>query len=154
MGDGGFMDVMDRRTIMGRVLAGMASGAQFVKGTFTVPNDANTYELSIGKTFEKYLFLVEADDNSKRTIISSGYDASKCYGILGIYPKFEINNVSAAFNMVHARINPSTSANALGSSNITNTSTAITLNCADLSAAYPNGIYRGLTYNYYIVEIK
>lgn len=132
----------------------MANGAQFVKGSFTVPADADKYMLNIGKTFEKYMFVIEADDTSKSTIINSGYDASKCYGILGIFPKFSINNIVSAFNMVHARINPATSANALGSSNITNTTTEITLNCADLSGSSPNVVYSGLTYNYYIFEIK
>lgn len=40
----------------------MASGADFVKGTFTVPNDVATYTINFGKTYSKYLYMVEMTD--------------------------------------------------------------------------------------------
>ena len=44
------------------LMAQMANGAQFVKGTFTAPNSGNRYMLEFGKTLSKYLFFIEMTD--------------------------------------------------------------------------------------------
>lgn len=78
MGDGGFMDVISRRMMMGRVLAQMASGGGIVfpsyieAGFITVQTSANTLEVphNFGvKPSDAYLINMESDLNTNQTNI-------------------------------------------------------------------------------------
>ena len=91
LGGGVRMDAMDLRRM---VMAQMAAGAQFVKGSFTVPNDALAYyTLDFGKSFSRYLFLVEMDNASKTMLSNSGISANRIYAEQGIFPMPSINDV-------------------------------------------------------------
>lgn len=146
---------MDMMSLRRMVMAQMASGADFVKGTFTVPDDTGAnYTLNFGKDWSKYFFIIEATDESKSTIINSGLNASKAYAFIGLFPRFSINNVNASFNGTYARINPSTSAtDPINATNVSPLVSKIGFTVNSLN----NGqsvLFKGLTYNYYIVEIK
>ena len=62
------------------------TGKDFVSGTFTVPNDAETYRINFGKSFSRYLFIIEMTDDSKTTLINSGSSNSLTFLYFGIYP--------------------------------------------------------------------
>ena len=138
---------------------GAGSGADYISGTFTVVDDATSYTIDFGKTFDRYLFLVEMDDASKTVLVATGIDGNKLYALSGIYPIPSINNTTPNAVYAFQRINPSTEAvSTTSGSGFINTSTPpsstqITLNCADVTAATSNA-YRGYTYHYYVVEIK
>ena len=142
-----------RRSMMG-VIAGMASGANFVKGSFTVPNSGASYSVDFGKSFDRYIFLIEADEDARETIIDSGLDASKAFAVIGTHPVLNINNVDVNFGEALARINPATSAVAMGSAKWGTTSSRINVGIAPLTGSTPSALYHGLTYNYYVFEIK
>lgn len=150
------MDVMALRR--GLMMA-MAGGAQFVKGTFTVPDSGSSYTLNFGKTFESYLFLIEMDSASKTMLVNSGEDGNRIYAQYGMYPMRSINNETPSVMYAINRINPSTQAvssyygNGAVSANTPADSTKITFNSAAVTAGI-SYLYRGYTYNYYIVEIK
>lgn len=150
------MDVMDMRR---RLMMQMTSGAQFIKGTFTVPNNATSYTIEFGKTFGKYLFLIEMDDASKTALLATDIDGNKPYALNGIYPIPSINNTVPSSVYTFQRVNPSTgtasstSGSGFISTNPSPSSTQITLVC-DAITATTSRAYRGYTYNYYIVEIK
>lgn len=148
------MDVMSLRR--GLMMA-MAGGAQFVKGTFTVPNDSsNYYTLEFGKTFQSYLFLIEMDDASKTALLATGINGNRIYAEQGIFPMPLINNTTPSNMYVFERINPSTQAVSAtyGSGGINTVSqTSIKFSC-NIVTADQSYLYRGYTYSYYIVEIK
>ena len=145
------MDVMQRRR---GLMMSMAGGADYVKGAFTVPDDANNYVINFGKTFSNYLFLIEANEDSKEAILDSGATTNLLYEVLGIFPTPQISAYSSGTNAVSYRINPSTQGTSAGDPNITTTTSSVQLACSDLIGGSVNGLYRGLAYNYYIVEIK
>ena len=132
------------------------TGAQFVKGTFTVPNDADSYTIQFGKTISKYLFLIEMTDGSKSALINSGQSGLKTYSAQGIYPIPAINNVSPSnLAALYERYDPSNNDKSVS------ISTSIITDIDDESItlytrgyAYGTSFYRGSSYNYYIVEIK
>lgn len=135
---------------------GMAGGAKYVKGTFTVPDSSDSYfALSFGKTFTKYLLLIEADDTSKQIIDDSNINASRAYALSAVYPTMQIGDKSAS-KYVYYRIHPQTkSVSVDGNNNGDLTDTGVSLYKADLmSGSTTNAVFRGLTYNYYVVEIK
>ena len=68
------MDVMGLRRM---VMAQMASGAQFVKGTFTVPDSGSSYTINFGKTFSSYLYVIEMSDLSKQSLIQTDVDGCR-----------------------------------------------------------------------------
>ena len=148
-GNVGLMEI--RRGLM----AQMANGAQFVKGTFTVSDSGSSYTLNFGKTFSKYMYFVEMTDESKTAFISSGATAARIFCYVGIYPKREINNTSVNSNKLIVRLNPSTSeTSASYSSSFTESSTSIVFATSSVTGSTANALYKGYTYNYYIVEIK
>ena len=155
MGDGGFMDVMSRREIMGKVLAGMASGARVEKGTFTVPNGVSSFTLNFQNVFDKYFILVEASSESKTEIINTGSADRKTFAVIAIYPKRSINNTDDNYNALDMYLVPSTNTLAASSLNIaTLTNSSFGLRVRTLSSSTSNALIEGLTYNYTIVEIK
>ena len=146
---------MDLMAIRRGLMAQMASGADYAKGTFTT-DTAMTYTLSFGKTFSRYLYYIEMTDESKTALHNSGQSSAKMYACLGIYPKNKFNgNDFPANSYASYRVNPanddmtlstSASATAINESSITLGNTAI--------SGGANSLYRGYSYNYYIVEIK
>lgn len=145
------MTVLEMRRM---VMAQMAAGAQFVKGSFTVPNDASKYTINFGKSFSKYILFIEADSTSKQTILDSGINASRAYAVLAIYPTMTIGETSAhkyVYNRIHT-INKTVTLD--GNNNGDKSVNSVELPVAALTGSSTNGLFRGLTYGYYIVEIK
>ena len=136
-------------------MAQMASGADFVKGTFTT-DASSPFTLSFGKTFSKYLYYIEMTDESKAALHNSGQTSAKMYACLGIYPKNKFNGNDYPYNAYASyRVNPSTDEMSLSTSSAASDidESSITLYNNALSGG-ANALYQGYSYNYYIVEIK
>ena len=147
------MDLMEIRRRMMQIMA-QGSGAEYVSGSFTCPSSGSSYELSFGKTFTKYLLFIEATDGAKTSIMSSGQSGARSYAIWGSYPKLSIGNTESAITTLLNRVNPSTSATDVGkTTGFTYTGSSVTCPMGALTSG-ANYVYRDLTYNYYIVEIK
>lgn len=146
-----------RRKMMG-VIAQMANGADFVKGTFTVPSDASSpYIVSFGKTFEKYLFYVEMIDEDKETLTGlTSISGQRGYGFVGMYPDFEINEQKDNQSALVHTIAPSTGTASRTSANFNQygSSTQLGLICGNISTNASGRVYQGYSYKYYVVEIK
>lgn len=139
------------------LMMAMAGGAQFVKGTFTVPSDSgNTYVLTFDKTFRKFLFCIEMTDESKTELLNTGINAAKLYSLFGLVPTSSIATYSPSVGSYGGyRINPSTKdTSSIYNSLSASDSTSITIPCSAISSAQTNVIYKEYSYNYYIVEIK
>lgn len=132
----------------------MAGGAKFIKGSFTVPSNATSYMLDFGKSFAKYLYIIEADATSKSEIVNSAQAYQKTYAMFGIYPNTAINNAEYNANTAYLRITPSTGVTVSSVNNANPAASSITISASALTTNSANALYRGLTYNYYIVEIK
>lgn len=146
------MDVMSLRRM---VMAQMASGAQFVKGTFTAPS-SGSYTLNFGKTFSKYIFIIESTEDTKTAIINSGASSYRPFYWIGSYPQPEINN-NGSYGGIAWTYKPSTNEYAnsrYATDNNSYTTTSITFVVADITGTSSSGILKGCSYNYYIVEIK
>ena len=129
-------------------------GAEFLSGTFTTGTTAG-YTIDFGKSFSKYLYYVEMTDASKTELHNSGQTSAKMFACIGKYPNAEFNERSTNGGYLSFRVNPSNdtidksssaSPNSISDSSITFGNNAIT--------AGANSLYRGYSYNYYIVEIK
>ena len=112
-----------------------------------------SFTLNFGKTFSKYLFIIEADDDSKDDIVDTGYSNQKAYAFIGSYPKETINNITEDTNVLCMRITPASSALTRSGVNITFDGSSITINASAVSAGNASYLYRGMTYNYFVVEI-
>ena len=149
------MDVMMeiRRRLL-EIAGGGDVGADFVKGTTTI-GSSNTHTISFGKTFSRYMYFIEMTDGAKADLISSGQTAAKMYACCGIYPSVPINNAAPSNVLFAYRMNPNTSekSTAAGSSVQSIDGSSITITSGQYSGG-TNILYRGLEYNYYIVEIK
>ena len=135
-------------------MAQMAAGARYVKGTFTVPKNSNSYTIDFGKSFSKYILFIEADSTSKQTILDSGINASRAYAVLAIYPTMTIGEASAnkfIYNRIHP-VNKTVSVD--GNNNGDKSVNFVQVPATELTGSSTNGLFRGLTYGYYIVEIK
>ena len=95
------MDMMELRRM---VMAQMASGARFVKGTITIPDSGSFYEINIGKTFNKYIVYIEATEESKTQIINNTDNNSKSWALFEVYPRPKINGKT--FGFLTGRYNP------------------------------------------------
>lgn len=136
------------------LMMAMASGAQFVKGSFTVPNDASRYTINFGKSFSKYILFIEADSTSKQSILDSGINASRAYAVLAVYPTMTIGEASA-HKYIYNRIHPvNKTASVDGNNNGNKSVNSVELPVYALTGNSTNGLFQGLTYSYYIVEIK
>lgn len=133
---------------------GMANGARFIKGFVTAPLSDGSCIINFGVEFDKFLFYIEATNESKAVILSSGENANKAYGFAGVYPGISIDEYNNNYNMLALRINPSTKATTGGASSAGGTQTSISIPTRAITSAYANYMYYGLTYEYYIVEIK
>ena len=133
----------------------MASGADFVKGTFTT-DTAYTYKVDFGKTFSKYLYYIEMTDDSKTALMNSGQSSAKMFACFGVYPPTEFDSShSAAANYMSYRIKPSDSTIDCSSSAAANQidGSSVTLGLTGITGG-ANSLYREYSYNYYVVEIK
>lgn len=132
-------------------------GIEVVKGTFTVYPDQivdNTYTINFGKTFSKYLYLIEMTEESKTTLLSSGQTSDRMYSCMGTYPIPQINNITPSYNFLSVRVKPSTSSTSVtapSSSSGVATSSTITFPTSNLNGA--NQLYRNYSYNYTIVSL-
>lgn len=135
-------------------MGAMASGADFIKGSFTTGN-ASGYLISFGKTFSKYIYFVEMTEESKATLMASGQDAAKMVACCGIYPRVMVSDVPVANGFVSYRVNPTTSSTSQSTSAVPSSidNTSIVLPNSAITGG-SNSLYRGYSYNYYIVEIK
>ena len=142
-----------RRQMMG-VIAQMASGAKVVKGSFTCPSSGNSYTIQFGKTFSKYLYLIEMTEASKTTLSSSGVNANQVYALLGAYPSPKINNIELSDKTgASFRINPSSQTAFNTTATVSNIGTSsIEIGIANMGAS-GNAVYKELSYNYTIVSL-
>lgn len=135
---------------------GMAKGAEVINGSFTVPaNGTYNYTIEFGKSFNKYIYIIEMTEESKLQLMQTGIDANKGYARLGIYTPFSINGLSSPNTMhLSSRYNPSAetamstvaTANGIDSSSITIANGPVTSNSANI-------LYNGYSYNYTIVSL-
>ena len=69
------MDVMELRR---RLMMGMAKGAEVIKGSFTVPADyTGNYTINFGKSFSRYVYIIEMTDESKAALAQRGENSNK-----------------------------------------------------------------------------
>lgn len=143
------MDVMSLRR---GIMAAMASGAEVLKGTFTT-NDSYNYKIEFGKTFSKYMLLVEMTDGSKSELMASEQSSAKMYAFAATYPAPSVGNTNGANAFLSFRIVPTTSEVSQSSSTpaaIDGSSMTITNNAIGNGA---NVLYRGYSYNYTLVSL-
>ena len=132
-----------------------ASGADFIKGTFTIPADhSGSYELQYGRTFESYLILVELTDESKTVVINTGTSNYRPFCYVGVYPYRKMINSSYTMNVYVSTYNPSSDSFSNGTIGGTCTENSITVSTADITGTASTRLMKGCSYNYYIVEIK
>ena len=145
---------MDMMTLRRMVMTQMTSGAQYIKGTFTIPsNGSGAYTIDFGKTFASYLFLIEMTDDSKTMLMNTGITSARTFAFIGTYPIPRINNSNDNYVAMCKRVSPSTGeCGATYISTMTCSSTSISNPCGSTNNA--NYFYRDYSYNYYIVEIK
>lgn len=127
----------------------------YESGTFTCPDTGTIYTLNFSKTYSKYFILIEATESSIETIIASGATSVKTFALHGFYPKLNVNNTEVTHQTILNRIKPSdlTTNADVPTSNFTYSSTSFSASMGAITTG-ANYLYRGLTYNYYIVEIK
>ena len=129
------------------------SGADYVSGTFTVPENASSYTLSFGKTFGKYIYLIELTDESKATMMSSGGTYARTYCYCGFYPKQTIDSQTYDITTLACRIQPSTGSTSNGAFTPTFSGSEITFNAVGVTDSGWSSLVKGLTYKYFIVAI-
>lgn len=149
------MDLMTRRA----VLMGMAQGCLIQKGSFTVSSGDEGYnkQISFGKTVNKYIAIFEMTNESKE-ILAGRSDVSglRAFTWVGIYPLPSIANKEISDDAYVARINPSTQAvNATINRSMALYNDKVRLSCYVLkNGGSAWGLYQGLSYNYWIFEMK
>ena len=134
------------------------TGAGCVKGSFTVGSSESSHTISFGESFSNYLFIIEANDDSKSTIRNSGVTVARGYLIVGKYPGFKITSDTVDYRFIAERIKPTDSARTVTNigetSAVVLTDSSITINCYALTNTNAqNYLYQGLTYNYHVFEI-
>ena len=135
---------------------GMARGAEVLKGSFSVPADyTGNYIINFGKSFSRYIYIIEMTDESKTALAQTGENNNKTYARLGLYPPFEIEGLRPN-NSSHmsTRINPSTQA-IMSTVATTNgiSSYAIAIATGDVTQTSANLLYLGYSYNYTIISL-
>lgn len=147
---------MELMEIRRRLMMGMLKGAEVIKGSFTVPaNGVNNYKIEFGKSFDKYIYIIEMTEESKLQLMQTGINANKGYARLGIYQPFSIDSISPSKTThLSFRCNPSegtvmattATANGIDSSSIAIAMGAVTTNSTNI-------LYNGYSYNYTIVSL-
>ena len=130
------------------------AGLKHESGSFTTPSSGSSYTLNFQNTYSKYVLFIEASDESKATIVSSGETSAKTFAALVIYPKLHINSSDAPNQTSLFRIKPSTGAidDGFPTSGFTYTGGSATMPLGLITSG-ANYLYRGMTYSYYIAEI-
>ena len=128
------------------------TGAKKVTGAFTVGSSETTHTISFGETLSRYMFLIEMTDDSKTTLASSGNASARSYAFTGLCPSPGINNSAPANCMTPYRIKPSTGEMSYSQSTVNTAASSISIGCADLNGG-AHYLYRGYSYNYYVVEV-
>ena len=135
-------------------IGAIATGAEYVSGTFTAPESGSSATLSFGKTFSKYMLFVEMTDDSKIALLASGQSSAKMYAFDAMYQIPTIDNGHPDPCIMSYRVVPTTGVKSYSASTIiemTGSSFTITNNTIGSGA---NVFYRGYSYKYYVVEIK
>lgn len=125
-----------------------------LSGSFTCPSSGSSYELSFGKTINKYMFLIEMDSSSKTELINSGISGARTYAIIGISPKTSINSADNNYQTLCLRYNASSSTKDTGAptTGFSYANSGITIQMGTLTSG-AHYLYRGLTYNYLVFEM-
>lgn len=134
----------------------MASGASYASGTFTTDDSAASHTINFGKTFSKYLYLIEMTGESKTALMNSGQTSAKMFSSIGTYPPLIFDSTHQANKTyLSYRMNPSTSEISYSTSAVATNldESSITLG-SNAIAGSANGLYKGYSYTYYVVEIK
>ena len=128
-------------------------GVKKLTGSFTVGSNDTSHTISFGETISKYLFLIEMTDASKTTLSGSGNTSPRSYAFTGMYPSPGVGNNAPATCMTTYRIKASTGELSYSQTTLNNaTTSSIRIAAADLNGG-ANYLYRGYSYNYYIVEV-
>lgn len=127
--------------------------ANYAKGEFTCPSSGSSYTLSFGKTFSKYVAVIEMTDSSKTALVNSGLTAARTFAMMLIYPKLAIGNMENNYQAIFHRFNPSNNVMDNGApTTCTFTSSSITIPMGTTSSA--NQLYQNYSYKYYVAEIE
>lgn len=134
----------------------MAKGAEFISGSFTIPSNDTSFTFDFGKTFNKYLYVIELADDSKTALMNSGVTGDRLYGAVGVYPQLAIGNVGIDNYGLAYRIKPASATSTPIASysiftEITGSSMTVRVGTINAGTYY---LIQGYTYNYFIVEIK
>ena len=133
-----------------------ANGVDYVSGSFTVPNTGTSYTLDFGKTFSNgYIFMIEATETSKTSIMNSGSSYARGYCYLGVHPTRYIGGQEYTSTIYVMRVAPLTGdlSNGVRSGTTVLTNTGITLGTVDIAASGWSNLVHGLTYNYYVYSL-
>lgn len=131
----------------------MASGAEYISGTFTAPAYGE-YVLDFGKTFQKYFYYFEMTDDSKDKLMGTNINSYRAYCLYGTYPAPNIDGYAPSNQFTAYRINPSSKA----VSQSKNAPQA----CSESSITMPNyavtgsstmSLYAGYTYKYTVISL-
>ena len=145
---------MDLMAIRRGLMAQMAKGKDFVTGTFTAPSELGSKKIEFGKKINRYLFIIEADDSSKTSIMNSAETGQKGFAYIGVYPNRVINNTDVAANTEVMRVVPSTGvASSTTTQGFTLTDEYIQVIVRDIATNNTTAFYYGLTYKYTIVSL-
>ena len=144
------MDLMELRR---GIMLAMVSGKEFVSGTFTT-GQSSTYTLNFGKSFNRYMYLIEMTDSSKTNLENSGQTSAKMYACCGIYPSPAFNDdVPFGANvMISYRIIPSTSQQNTSASTASMDNSSITMTNNNFSNG-ANVFYKGESYKYIVISL-
>lgn len=134
----------------------VSNGAEYIKGTFTVPDNAENFTLNYGKSFSKYLLYIEMTDASKTALNSSAESGSTAIMFLAVYPPIEFKqNINDNTRAIKVTIyNPSTDTigtTTLGASlySVSSFTDAVRL----INSAGQTRLIRGYSYDYVIVSL-
>lgn len=135
-------------------ISAITTGKDFVSGTFTCPDEDTTYKIQFGKTFSKYLFLIELSDDSKTALVNSGSSYARPFAYIGVYPKLGMNNLTVDYNIVPNRYKSSTNEVTIGNSSaLTTTGTYIEGTVRAVNSNAANYFIRGYSYKYTVVSL-
>lgn len=142
------MDMMELRR---RLMRLMASGVEVIKGTFTVTE--NSFELTFGKSFNRYVVFIEMTDASIGDLIDAAQTSNKMYTYCGVYGVKSVNGYTPASNAALPYRYNGSSVSAAANSNLELYPDKLTTYAVLITTNSANNLYIGYTYNYYILPI-
>lgn len=130
------------------------AGLKYESGSFTCPDSGSSYTLNFANTYSKYMIAIVATAESVESIMASGATSAKTFALHGFYPKANANNTDSNYQTILDRIKPSASTMdaAVPAADFTYTGTSFTGQMGLITSG-ANYLYRGLTYNYFVVEV-